>query len=184
MTARAAYRADIKARADKDFAAHRLTVEQGDGPARMFRCARPGTGIYSFRVVFGPGFVVVTGDIGDRILNCSDRDTLAWARGSRLDLDYVCGKMTEKPREFIGGMADEYLEQLAAEGYADLAARVRGLWRDDDSADAWLSACYEANVDDPPPCTDHEFESQWIAHALRRFCELYEATQQPEATTA
>lgn len=179
MSAKYTYRADIAARAAETFAGHQLRVEQGEGPVRMFRCARPGTGMYAFRVVFGPGFIVVTGDIGDRVLCCSDRDTLAWARGSRLDLDYVCGKMTERPQEFLAGMADEYLEQLEAEGCADLAARVRELWRDRDDGSAWLTACYEAHDTDPPACTDHDFGSQWIAHALRRFCELFEAAAAP-----
>lgn len=180
MSARHRYRQDVRQRADETFAAHVLRVEQGVGPVRMYRCARPGTGMYSYRVVCGPGFVVVTGDIGDRILNCSDRDTVAWLKGARHDLDYVCGKMTHRPREFLGDMAEEYLDELASES-ADVAARVRELWRDDDSEGAWLAACYEANLDDPPRCVDHDFESQWIAHALRRFCDLIEAAQAAEA---
>lgn len=176
MTARKEHRRVAAEYAARDFAEHGLVVEQGEGPVRMFLCRRPGTGMYHYRVVFGPRFVVVTGDIGERVLCVSDRDSLAWLLGARDSIDYVCGKMTERNEEFLEEETEEWLKEFGDE----VAAKVRERWEDEqnegiDPGLAWYRACYFSGIDDPPTCTDHSFRSLYIAQALRSFCLLYEA---------
>lgn len=63
----------VRTAAARAFAGHVLTVEMDQGLHRSYWCRRPGTGIYSFRVVTWPGWLTVSGDVGFLALSrCPD----------------------------------------------------------------------------------------------------------------
>lgn len=71
------HRKTHKTMAEKDFADHVITEEQPG----VFRCAKPGTGFYAFRIAFLPGgMIVVYGDVGDMMIQRGGNDGEAWGR--------------------------------------------------------------------------------------------------------
>jgi len=78
------------------FADHRLSRR---GPGWSWRMARPGTGIYSFRVTWAPGVLVVSGDIGDATYRIWPSAATLWGAIElvhRAGYDYLTGKSTAK----------------------------------------------------------------------------------------
>lgn len=107
------HRATVRELAAKAFAQHVITDLGAAGDVRTFRCAGPGTGIYSFRVVVWPGWLVVAGDIGDTIFSHSDRDSLGWLRGAKNSLDYMLGKVCNPHKRWMPGDAARFVNELA-----------------------------------------------------------------------
>jgi len=175
-------REQIRGFADKSFADHQLTkVSDGTIP-QMFRCGKPGTGMYSFTVTFIPGNVIVTGDLSGLILCCYDKDSLSWLMKAHNDLDYMLGKAENKEREFVEYEAEQCVQEWIKEGYLteEKAAEIRDYKHQDDALDPgvnWLRACCDADIDDPPHCDDWSSQMLWQAYALQKFVELYDAMQ-------
>lgn len=89
----AKHRDTIKRLAEEAFKDHEITVED----ETVFYCAKPGTGIYSFRVAFLPaGMIVIYGDIGEMMVQ---RGGYGWLKGS-IRHDYVSDYVFEKVRPF------------------------------------------------------------------------------------
>jgi predicted secreted protein len=167
-------RAYLAKRADEEFKDHVL-VKEGEG--RWF-CGKPGTGIYSFRVLTAPGALIVYGDIYDAVLKPSDRDALAWLRGSMGSLDYVLEKVTacaDKRREFLRGEALRELAEMEQE-HPERAARIRAAWehnRDWQGEErAWIDALSAEGMDVEGIPDDHDSQLLWQYHGLRHFCRL------------
>lgn len=164
----------LRHEADKAFQDHELKVE-GEG---RWLCARPGTGIYHFRVITAPACLILYGDIKDVIFRISDRDALAWLRGSIDSMDYVLGKAVafdEGHRKvFARGNALRELAELAKEDPAR-AEKVREhyeRYRDfEGEARAWAEAMSNVGMD---PTVPEDWDSQlvWQYHALRHFLRL------------
>ena len=164
----------LKQEADKAFQDHVLTVE-GEG---RWLCARPGTGIYHFRIIVAPACLVLYGDIKDVVFRISDRDAIPWLRGSIDSMDYVLGKVTafdEGPRKvFVRGNALRELADLAEEDPAR-ADKIRQHYerhRDyDGEARAWAEALNNVGME---PSVPEDWDSQllWQYHALRHFLRL------------
>lgn len=181
MSAQARERAAMWKRHDESFAQHIVRQEIDTPDWKAWRCSRPGSWVYGFHVVTGPGFIAITGDIGDRIFRCSDRNAFAWLMGSRMSVDYVAEKCQDRePDAFSVEMALEFLAQQEADyfdhpDYLKKLKRVRSEWEESDDGRAWMNACYESGLDDPPSCSDFDFETLWCIAALQRFCALVEA---------
>ena len=82
---------DIEKIAAKSFADHRLTK----GPGHSWRMGRPKTGIYSFRVTWSPGVLVVSGDVGSAVYQLWPSFGTLWGAIDLVDqagFDYLAGK--------------------------------------------------------------------------------------------
>lgn len=87
-------RATVQRLAGKAFAGHGIKV---DGAGRWL-CRSTTVGwAYWFRIIVAPRTVVLIGDVGGAIFECSDSDALAWVRGVD-DRDYLMGKLTALTR--------------------------------------------------------------------------------------
>lgn len=105
-------RQQIAKAAEDAFKNHQVVLE-AEG---RWLCKKPGTSIYSFRVVALPGAIVIYGDIGEAILRPSDRDVVGWLRGSVGSPDYVLGKMYPTPMStFYPGDALTWAKEQAKE---------------------------------------------------------------------
>ena len=82
--------------AEENSAEHVLCVLRKD----EWRCAKPGTGIYSFVVLLRPGVVAMWGDLGEYVLRHSGEDSLVWLRRAVTDPGYLLGikVLEETPR--------------------------------------------------------------------------------------
>jgi hypothetical protein len=186
----AAARQQIAEMAAESFKDHVITPE-GEG---RWRCKRPGTGMYSFRVVTLPGAVVVYGDVGDALLKVSyytTADIVAWLRGSYAQWGYVAGKLLfrEALTEFYPGDALQFAAECAA-AYAaddtsqaavrnrDFAADVQALHaRSELNEHEWHEVVEEYGLD----CDAHAVGTGWSSHvfwtceALACFVRLHDA---------
>lgn len=81
--------ADMAADAFKD---HVVTERLNQGMFRSWRCARPNSGTYGFTVNTTPGYMFVTGDIGELML-CRTEDMVDWSRKSIGDPSYFAEKV-------------------------------------------------------------------------------------------
>lgn len=71
----------IREISDKAFEDHEITELSRNGVFRSWRCGRPKSGVYAFYITTTPGTLIITGDIGDLIVE-REYDMLPWCRGS------------------------------------------------------------------------------------------------------
>lgn len=118
------HQATCRRLAETSFADHEITVElmekdqeTGEEYPTRFRCAKPGSGMYAFRVCFLPqGMILVYGDIGEMMLQ---RGGYGWLKGAiRHDYisDYVMEKVLPRPdqdsKAFMSGDALTELREM------------------------------------------------------------------------
>lgn len=85
----------IAEKSKRTFGKHAIKDE---GPGRWY-FAEPGTSLYAFRVVIGPYFVLLTGDVGHGLFLVNAPDTIDWLRGVSFDSpDYYLSKLEPMPR--------------------------------------------------------------------------------------
>lgn len=205
MTGEQKHVENLMRHADDAFKNHALiplTPYADDAKAVVFRCAEPGTGIYSFNVVIvAGGQIAVMGDVGDIILKVNEPhvgNVIAWIRGlgRNSHLDYFISKAQPVCRasmeEFSVETAREQLaewdqpcdadcEWLNGEGCGcgksydrKTAQRVRENW-DGDTFESWCESCYDATDDSEfPRCLVPSPSAVWSYMALRKFVELYD----------
>lgn len=79
----------------RDIAQHVMTVELDNGVHRCLHFGRPGTGVYSFRVVTWPGHLYVGGDCDDFVFTRL-RDMFEFFRSDhgRVNLSYWASKLS------------------------------------------------------------------------------------------
>lgn len=109
------HRKQIKEIAEASFKDH-VIVEEAPG---VFHCAKPNTGMYSFRVAFLPaGLIVVYGDCGDMMLQRGGENWLSGAIRHDYVSDYVFEKAlprltrSERKSEFMPGEAVAELRRI------------------------------------------------------------------------
>lgn len=143
-SSRAAIRKHIADNAREAFARHVVTVETED----VWRCAEPGTVIYSFRVCRLPGAVLVYGDIGHLFLRpgMAKDDVLPWLVGASRSIDYLLEKAEGRHaniREFYPGLASQLLADRV-DAHPDQVEQVRRAWSGDNDHHAFGSAFMDA----------------------------------------
>lgn len=175
----AAHRADVTKRAQETFAQHELSTVCDTGDVKVWRCARPGTGIHHFYVSILPGAILVHGDIGQLLLDRVYARGLGWIRNSAHSLEYLLSKSSYmKKADFMPGDALDVLACPDEYGYAEeTVAKIRAAWEPGDDGDAWDEAVYDVTGDcDFPRCRDYSFSTLWCVEALRWFVRAYEVT--------
>ncbi len=178
-------REQAEEQAKSAFRDHVITAE---GPGR-WRCAKPGTWIYGFRVITAPGAVIVTGDIYEAVFCMYDSDPLPWivSVGKHRQFDYLLEKMRAGPEPcFYKGDADEYLaerlkyddeEYPTADGEEPrttvarkAAEEIRQLasWDELDYS-SWGRAWSDAGADEIHGCDYPSHQAVFICEALAWF---------------
>lgn len=137
---------------------HAVTPE-GDG---RWRCGRPRSSTYCFRVITSPGAVFVHGDVGELVLLHRDRDSLEWLRSTLAqqphEVDYVLSKIPTDFRQqvFDKALAEEVLAEEASRG-TDVSS-VREAIADADRHEierAWDEAWLEIQEDGEFPSANY-----------------------------
>src|SRR5690348_17164327 len=116
------------------FAEHKLTERLNQGMFRSWRCCRPGSWTYGFDVTTTPGYLFVTGDIGDLIVGRTG-DMIAWSRSAIGSISYFAEKVpssidtkewsSDRAREWIRDEISDAPEACVDEDAA--AKRIEGL---------------------------------------------------------
>ncbi len=163
-------------------------VLESEGEGRWV-CRNPKTWAHGFRLIAGPGVIVVVGDSTDAILRPSDKDAVGWLRGAVDSPDYVLEKLSGDIREayeafYVGDaklIVDELREQYkGAKGdvVEELDEMAEGL------ADGWehqeLSlAMYESHISDGwehvSAACGFSPSAFWLVEELKTFVRLLAA---------
>lgn len=185
---------DAKGRLFKSFEKHQL-VEMPSSARRFlsFSCRNPDTWNYGFYVLFAPGTICISGDVGDCVFNVSDGDSLHWLLKTadwKKDfeyMDYFLSKMraSDSPKkEFRRGDALTFLREAAAEareeGREDRALKIDSLSTQvrDDFYEFTPYSWYEKaepifGFDSFPDCQGVTWSALMAWEAARAFTRLY-----------
>lgn len=154
-------------RFERDTAEHQMTVRHDDGLYRHLRCQRPGSWTYGFDIVTWPGYLAVTGDMGDfTFARTADMFEFFRVDGGRINPDYWSEKL-KGPGPAHSAVMD--FDERAYHAYV----QEHGL----DIVDDWggphnkHDACrllVEAGVDpfDLPSMERYSVQFLWCCHAI------------------
>lgn len=87
--------AEVRERFDQEAGAHRMRVFHDDGVYRHLRFNRPGTWCYGYDLVTWPGFLTISGDVGDYTFS-RVHDMFSFFRGGRINPDYWAQKIPNR----------------------------------------------------------------------------------------
>ena len=137
--------AQMAATAFKD---HVVTLRLDVGMFRSWRCQKPGTWAYGFDVTTTPGYLILTGDIGEMILRRCD-DMIAWTRSSIRDAHYFAEKVPNsiQTKEWSFEKSLEWINETAAED----AHEAREQW--DELRDELVSGGINGGMSEHEFCT-------------------------------
>lgn len=165
------------------FAGHKIEQRLNQGMFRSWRCRRDGTWAYGFDVTTIPGTLVITGDIGELIVQRAD-DMIAWASGSVHSIDYFAEKVPRSMQtgEFCVEVAKEFLSELRSdlrdtgdldEETKDKIAELRNILDGDEVADFQTELYLSGLVDgcDMPNLKNYTSNFLWCREAVIWFCE-------------
>lgn len=125
----AAVNADEKARErfERDTAEHRMTVMHDDGVYRHLRFQKPGSWTYGYDIVTWPGFLALTGDMGEYLFARIADMFKFFEHGDRINPGYWGEKLQGPGRDlhlqfseeafsdYVRGWLDEETEPLSAD---------------------------------------------------------------------
>ena len=184
----------------RDVAGHVMAVLRDDGLYRHLHFRNPRGGEYWFDLVTWPGYLAVTGDMGDYLFQRTD-DMFAFFAGSvGVNLDYWAQKVvgTKGTRQFysedgirnsVEYLVDDYIEEhdLDEATAASLRAAVMDEVAEDGARAALdrFSWSPTPNPGDVPPLRfsdvwewdigAYEYHFVWCCHAIRWGIEQYRA---------
>jgi hypothetical protein len=169
------HRKRIEALAAPAFAKHVLVAE---GPGRWL-CGVPHNSIYAFRVVVGPGFILLHGDIGELVLSTGRHDSLQWLRASVHNLDYCLEKAKRPEMAFFEGDTVQLLKEWEADGSWPVE-EIKEAWDNYKLENdrylpehAWHLAVYEVTQDcEVPLCMSWSSQMLWQWLGLQKFVQL------------
>lgn len=179
----------IRQCSDNAFRNHIIQELARDGVVRCWRCGQPNTGVYAFWVTTYPGTIVVSGDIGELIVE-RHYDMLPWCRGSVDSTSYFASKVPHaiKTTAFSEDRCREWINE-------ELANLRGGAWedhcRDEKKRDRLIEVLTDAMDDldgdgfgedqmyhathevwqgsDPPNFSDWNSNFLWCRDAIRWF---------------
>lgn len=163
--------ATVQELAKDAFKDHGIIQELDQGLFRSWRCAKPGTGNMSFRVVMWPGCFFIGGDLQDFVFE-RETDMLPWLKSAINDPHYMAGKVIAgHPVEFDVVALEQWLKEDAAEdrrnGNEKRAAEVEDVLDHDPLT---LDSAYETGLfDELPRCQKFTPGFEWAMEALKWF---------------
>lgn len=163
-------------------------IENDEAQTAIYRCARPGTGIYHFYVAFTPHAISVYGDIGGMMLRPGFGRGEGWLRGAlnsgnATHFGYLFEKVPSRQSLFrfypgdVLASAIWHIEQARDEDVAEEVSRwqkVLDRWAEAVAPkrhDAWCEAAYLEGWEgeDFSGFRDADENMYWSAFALRWF---------------
>lgn len=171
---RTANQSEVHERFKKDIAEHRMTVVRDDGLYRHLRFRRPGTGCYGFDIVTWPGYLAISGDMGESMFTRLD-DMFEFFRQTPERHDnagglYInCGYWREKCVA-NGGAAKEFSKDLLNAYVRDAFDEfVKGQGYDEETWPAWASELWAEIKSDVIDSVDDVPSVQTAIEAMRDF---------------
>ena len=161
--------------ATEQFAEHVITEHLRAGVFRHWSCGRPGSNVYRFNITTIPGRLIVTGDVGELIVE-RVYDMLPWCREAINSLKYFASKVPSsiKTREFSQDAVKRWANELLESGEAP--AKFVGNLKDaveysDDwsESDAYNETAVIWGGCDPPDFNDWTPNFLWCVEAIRWF---------------
>jgi hypothetical protein len=177
----------VAERAATDLARHKITQRLDYGLYRSWRCQEPGTWVHGFDVNTGPGWLMVTGDMGTFMWERT-ADMIGWAKGSIESLSYFAEKVPRefKIKEYDPEKAKAWLLGEVIEFWCDHAGcdmddddwndwrNMLELYRDGDPTEQldWERDVMEARIADGgdwPDFYSYTYHFLWVREGLRWF---------------
>lgn len=173
----------------KNFANHKIEQRLNQGMFRSWRCKADATWAHGFDITTMPGTLIVTGDIGELIVQRAD-DMIAWARGSVHSIDYFAEKVPRSMQtgEFCVEVAKEFLSELRQDlkrerelddDKKEKIAELRNILDGDEIADFELTLYLSGLVDgcDMPNLKNWTSNFLWCREAVIWFLENWKEVE-------
>jgi hypothetical protein len=176
---------DVKRWTAATFADHELTVlsrptEEFPHAPEVCRCAKPGTGVYSFVVSASPGVICVWGDIGEWVIRHSGGAGWAWLRGAVDSPSYLAQKIragekdqfiSAEARQLLREWEDDpenspYSRQTLEQALSDFE-----FW--DGSEYVWHQVWSDLGEEEPHCCRYPTSGVLWLIEAFKTLLRLY-----------
>ena len=111
-------RQETQGRFLEDVRHHVMTIQNDDGLFRVVRFARPGSSVYAFTVVTWPGYLAITGDMGDYVFSRVP-DMFTFFRSTdealRINPSYWHEKMVAEGRERAKEFSKDHILEYVRE---------------------------------------------------------------------
>lgn len=174
MNARQDHRAEVQSYAKEAFKDHVLEAVSRDDKGKPYAwvCMKPGTGIYRFWVMEGPGCIAQWGDVGGLMIAQGSSYKLPWLEGSVGSLDYVLGKSKFTKSEFVTELFQAYLSERRVD--ASDAGKPLDFKLEHGGDEEDMRRYYEETGDyEVGECSrDWPADALWAYFALEKFIEL------------
>lgn len=161
--------AEMAARA---FAEHEIECTLDRGLHRSWKCCAKLRSMYWFVVTTIPGSLIVTGDVGELIVQRVP-DMLPWCKNARNDIDYFAQKVPHciKTREYDPDVAKRWLDDCFSDETIeiDYEDRLELYEQADYGADCFYRAIAESGINDgcdPPDATNWNGNFLWCREAV------------------
>lgn len=169
----------IRELSDDSFKDHQITELSRNGVFRSWRCGRPSSGTYRFFITTYPGVIVVTGDIGDLIVE-RVYDMLPWCRDAVDSTEYFAQKVPHAipTKEFSLDVLRAWIAEMLVDEECNLLAGGRELLQEADedaqSGEYGEEHFYRELADifdgaDPPSWQAWNSNFLWCRDAIRWF---------------
>lgn len=196
---RSKLRRRVAEQALKNLKDHTIVQLHRDGdPGRLWRCTNNGSSVYGFTVSAPPGWVIVSGDMGECMWSRT-RDMLAFIRGSIGSLDYFSEKASKdcKIREPFTELAEEWLQEQESEWedrhgdpmsdeQKEKLQGIREAYEQYNSIENLIQAAYESGLYDStsylPHCQYYTYQYLWKIEALKWFVAKIDACEFTKAS--
>lgn len=162
----------------KSFANHKIEQRLNQGMFRSWRCKADSTWSHGFDITTTPGTLIVTGDIGELIVQRAE-DMIAWASGAVRSIDYFAEKVPRSMEtgEFCVEVAKEFISELRSDlkesGYLneekrDKIAELRNILDGEEIADFPTELYLSGLVDgcDMPNLKSYTSNFLWCREAV------------------
>ena len=163
----------VRESAERNFAGHQLETIHESGLFRHYRCGSPHRNAYAFWVTTIPGYLFLTGDLGETVLR-READMLPWLARAIDDPHYLAGKVApeintkefdeERAKRWVREFAEECPDELSAEQAEELMGQI------EEKGEGAIGDIMCALGDyDPPSCRKLSATFWWHYECLKWF---------------
>ena len=173
---------DMKARFLDDVKEHEMTILKDDGVYRHVRYKRPGSGAFWFDIVTWPGYLAISGDMGEYIFSRIE-DMFNFFETPNGELGINCGYWCEKIKSISRfGSNDGKLNEFYAQGtWESIEETAEEVIEDKDELAQFKSDLLNCDTDQEAIntmehhdfdasyeylCYEPTFHTEWILYAI------------------
>lgn len=180
------YRKQIAERCKNDLADHVVTqLHDDDCKFRVWRCRRSNSWTYGFVVYAPPGWLMMTGDMGECMWSRT-YDMIDFARGAIKSLEYFSEKASKdcKIKEHYGELVEEWFSEVESEylkSHGDpmsdekleTLGDLRDMWESSNDHQELRNAIYcdlcSGDCESVPSFEYYSYQYLWKVEALKWF---------------